>query len=71
MFSKKKQEKAVIPKESELEINILENFSDICVRKCVFGNHIENDLIDSEKKCLAKCIDRSYDYLRITERAKI
>jgi len=50
---------------------LLKNYSDICIRKCFIPNQIEFDLAESEKLCLAKCIDRAYDYLKITENAKI
>lgn len=49
----------------EKEINLLENFSTICVNKCINSNEIERDLAHGEKACIGKCLDRGYEYLRI------
>jgi hypothetical protein len=46
------------------EFNLLENFSTICVNKCITAN-LEQDVDHGEKICIGKCMDRAYEYLRI------
>ena len=63
--------KLLVPKNTELEIHILKNFSDICLKKCMIPNQKEDDLSKPEKLCLGKCLDRAHDYLRIIEKVKL
>ncbi len=49
----------------EKEFNLLENFSDVCISKCLFQNDLEKDVSHEEKVCISKCMDRGYEYLRI------
>lgn len=59
-----------IDKSTDFEMNLLYNFSTVCVDKCLLPKQVEDDLSHSEKMCLGMCIDRASDYLRITERVK-
>lgn len=43
MFGKKQKQVELNPKV-ELEVNLLQNFSDLCVKKCLPGVGIEDDL---------------------------
>ena len=68
MSSKASQK--TISREAELEMHLLSNFSNICIKKCFMPSHNEDDLSKDEKICLGKCIDRGYDYLRMLDRKK-
>lgn len=54
----------------EKEFNLLENFAPLCINKCLIQDEIEKDLQHEEKVCIGKCMDRSYEYLRILENTR-
>lgn len=74
MFGKKKQQRG--PEISfnpalEKEFNLLENFSTLCINKCIPDDAIEKDFLHGEKICVAKCLDRGFEYLRILQNSRI
>ena len=69
--SSKKQTQIVAGSTEDVEFNLLQNFTDICLKKCLKKTEIEEDLNMNEKACLGKCIDRAYDYLKVTEKVKL
>jgi hypothetical protein len=66
MLGRKNQKSPQFASNSALdkEFNLLENFSTICVNKCITAN-LEQDVDHGEKICIGKCMDRAYEYLRI------
>jgi hypothetical protein len=67
MFGRKqKQNNLAFSPEVEKNLNLFQNFSSLCVNKCI-TDEIEVDISHDEKKCIAKCLDRGYEYLRILE----
>lgn len=67
--SRPKQNNLSFTPETERSLNLAENFSTICVNKCI-TDQIELDLNNDEKKCIAKCLDRGYEYLRILDNTR-
>ena len=43
---------------------LIENYSNVCLSMCI--NDYSVPLQQTEKICMAKCIDRAYDYLWMT-----
>ena len=41
----------------------------LCIKKCI--KNYETDLNSSEKACMAKCLDRSHDYLILAKKLKL
>ena len=69
--SGKKQTQINAGSADDIDFNLLQNFSDICLKKCLKKPNMEEDLNLDEKTCLGKCIDRAYDYLKVTDKVKL
>ena len=70
MFGRKRSNEPQINPALEREFSLLENFSNVCVNKCISNEHLERDLEHEDKICIARCLDRSYEYMRLLKNTK-
>ena len=50
-----------------VKFSLQEDYFMMCIKKCI--KNFDNNLSGPEKVCLAKCVDRSYDYFVMEERS--
>lgn len=63
MFGGSKTKPAEPSQDKTHKVKIVESYFGVCTSKCL--TDVTRALGDEEKVCLAKCLDRAYEYLML------
>lgn len=67
MFKKQQPQPTFTINDKEMiTVKLLSNYTTVCAKACLVD--FNSGLGQTEKKCLAKCIDRSADYLKLVQK---
>jgi hypothetical protein len=66
MFKSKQSPTPTITDKQMISIKLMTNYTTICSQTCLEDFNV--GLAQSEKKCLAKCLDRAADFLKLAQK---